>query len=43
LAKNKGDLHTMLTLNLCCAILAKTDTYLKYSLLRSLSNEFTFN
>src|ERR671910_793315 len=31
LAKQKGDLHTMLTLNLCYAILAKTDTYLKYS------------
>src|ERR671919_1046979 len=30
-AKNKRDLHTMLTLNLCYAILAKTDTYLKYS------------
>ena len=31
LAKDKGDFHTMLTLNLGCAILTKTDTRLKYS------------
>lgn len=43
LARIKDDFHTMLTLNLCCVILAKTDTYLKYFLLRRLSNEFTFN
>jgi hypothetical protein len=33
----------MFTLNLCYAILAKTDTNLKYSLLRGISNEFTYN
>ena len=31
LAENKDDFHTMLTLNLSCAILTKTDTCLKYS------------
>jgi hypothetical protein len=32
LAKNKGDFHTMLTLNLNCDNVTKTDTCLKYSL-----------
>src|SRR5918999_4586184 len=31
LGKDKGDWHTMLTLNLCCVILAKIDTFLEYS------------
>ena len=32
LSKDKDDFHTMLTLNLSCANLTKTDTCLKYSL-----------
>jgi hypothetical protein len=43
LSKDKDDFHTMFTLNLSCANLTKTDTCLKYSLLRGLSNEFTSN